>query len=149
MKVLLRHDVSGVGRRGDLIDVADGFARNFLLPGGKAIIATDGVAVQAEAMRRARDLRDAQSREAAQAQARVLAGSTIDIAARAGQGGRLFGSIGIAEIIKAIEAQKSIVLDRHQVDLHEPIKDTGEHGVQVKLFEGVETTITIVVTASE
>ena len=94
MKVLLRDDVAGVGRRGDIVKVAGGFARNFLLPEGRAIVASDGLEGQAGQMRRGRDLREAQDRTAAEAQATILAGAVIPISARAGGGGRLFGSIG-------------------------------------------------------
>ena len=88
MKVVLRDDVAGVGRRGDIVKVAGGFARNFLLPEGRAIVATEGVEGQAEQMRRGRDLREAQDRGAAEAQATVLAGAVIPISARAaGAGG--------------------------------------------------------------
>src|SRR5580692_11060408 len=102
MKVLLRADVPGVGRRGDIVKVAGGFARNFLLPGGRAIVATEGVALQAEQMRRGRDLREAQDRGAAEAQAALLAGAVIPVVARAAEGGRLFGSVGPAEVAEAI-----------------------------------------------
>src|SRR5258708_31753912 len=98
MKVLLRDDVAGVGRRGDIVKVAGGFARNFLLPEGRAIVASDGVEGQAEQMRRGRDLREAKDRESAQAQATILAGAVIPITARAGGGGRLFGSISAADV---------------------------------------------------
>ena len=84
MKVLLRDDVAGVGRRGDIVKVAGGFARNFLLPEGRAIVASEGIAGQAEQMRRGRDLREAQDRSAAEAQASILAGAVIPISARAG-----------------------------------------------------------------
>ena len=112
MKVLLRDDVAGVGRRGDIVKVAGGFARNFLLPEGRAIIATDGVDGQAEQMRRGRDLREAQDRGAAEAQATILAGATIAISARAGGGGRLFGSIGPADVVEAIKTAKGMEVDQ-------------------------------------
>ena len=86
MKVLLRDDVAGVGRRGDIVKVAGGFARNFLLPEGRAIVANDGIDGQAEQMRRGRDLREAQDRTAAEAQATILAGAVIPMSARAGVG---------------------------------------------------------------
>src|ERR1700734_1585739 len=93
MRVVLRDDVTGVGRRGDIVKVAGGFARNFLLPEGRAIVATDGVEGQAEQMRRGRDQREAKDRGAAEAQATILAGAVIPISARASGAGRLFGSI--------------------------------------------------------
>ena len=143
MKVLLRSDIPGVGRRGDLLEVAGGYARNYLLPGGLAVEANDGIAGQAAAMRRSRDLRDAADREAAQTKASVLAGAVIGITARAGGNGRLFGSISHHEIINAIQAQKGVTIDRHHLMLEETIKATGSHEVQVVLFHDVETTITV------
>src|SRR5271165_2919877 len=108
MKVVLRSDVDGVGRRGDIVDVSGGFARNFLLPEGRAIVATAGVEAQAEAMRRGRDLREARDRRTAEAQAQVLAGAVVRVPARAGSSGRLFGSVTAADIAEALKAQKGM-----------------------------------------
>ena len=88
MKVLLRDDVDGVGRRGDIVNVAGGYARNFLLPEGRAMLASAGVEGQAQQMRRGRDLREAKSRGEAESQATILAGAVIPLVARAGGGGR-------------------------------------------------------------
>ena len=93
MRVVLRTDIDKVGKRGDIVEVADGYGRNYLLPKGHAILATNGVTAQANAMRRARDLRDAKDRESAEAVARTLVPMVIRIPARSGSGGRLFGSI--------------------------------------------------------
>lgn len=147
MKVVLRQDVDGVGRRGDIVDVADGFARNFLLPGRQGIVATKGVEAQAAAMRRARDLREASDRQAAQAKATTLAGTTVHVAARAGASGRLFGSVGTPEIIEAVREQKGVALDRSQVRLDEPIKAVGTHEVPVHLGLDVATVIMVEVAA--
>ena len=117
MKVILRSDVDGVGRRGDIVDVAGGFARNYLLPGGQAMVASEGMTGQATAMRRARDLREAKDRESAQAQAQVLAGASLRLEARAGSTGKLFGSITAADVADAVTAQKGVGLERHQVVL--------------------------------
>jgi large subunit ribosomal protein L9 len=146
MKVLLRDDVAGVGRRGDIVKVAGGFARNFLLPEGRAIVATDGVEGQAEQMRRGRDLREAQDRGAAEAQARILAGAVIPISARAASGGRLFGSIGPADVSDAIRVAKGIEVDRKHVLLPDHIKETGSFDVTVELFRDVATVVTVEVT---
>lgn len=143
MKVVLRQDVDGVGRRGDIVDVTGGFARNFLFPAGRAIVATDGVEHQAAAMRRARDQRQARSREAAMAKAQVLAGATLRITARAGGKGKLFGSVSAADIAAAAHEQKGVDLDRHQVALDEPIKLVGTHEVPVHLFEDVGTAVMV------
>ena len=86
MKVVLRSDVNGVGKTGDIVDVADGFARNFLVPQGKAMLATEGVVGQAAAMRKARDVRDGRDRAASEDLARQLVGSTITVSSKAGNG---------------------------------------------------------------
>jgi large subunit ribosomal protein L9 len=143
MKVLLRDDVDGVGRRGDIVKVAGGFARNFLLPEGRAILATNGVAGQAEQMRRGRDLREAKDRGAAESQATILAGAVIAIAARAGAAGRLFGSISAHDVAEAIKAQKGVEIDRRHVLLAEPIKEVGSNDITIELFPGVATVVTV------
>jgi large subunit ribosomal protein L9 len=148
MKVLLRDDVAGVGRRGDIVKVAGGFARNYLLPEGRAIIATEGVEGQAEQMRRGRDLREAKDRTAAESQAALLAGAVIPISARAAGGGRLFGSIGPADVVEAIKAAKGVEVDRRHVLLPEHIKETGSFDVSVELFRDVVTVVTVEVTAA-
>jgi large subunit ribosomal protein L9 len=148
MKVLLRDDVAGVGRRGDIVKVAGGFARNFLLPEGRTIVATDGVAGQAEQMRKGRDLRESQDRGAAESQAQILAGAVIPMSARAGGGGRLFGSIGPADVAEAIKASKGVEVDRKHVVMPEHIKETGSFDVTVELFAGVATVVTLEVTAA-
>jgi len=148
MKVVLRADVNGVGRRGDIVDVAGGFARNYLLPNGRAILATDGVESQAAAMRRGRDLREARDREAAEAKATVLAGAVLTVPVRAGGGGRLFGSVGAADVVEAVRSQKGVEIERRHVGLDEPIKTLGDYDVPVQLFEGVATIVTLQVVAA-
>jgi len=148
MRVLLRRDVQGVGRRGDVVDVADGFARNYLLPTGHALRATAGIEAQATAMRRARDLRDAADRQAAQTVAAVLAATTVTVAARAGAEGRLFGSVTASDIAEAVQAQTGAVVDRRRIHLEEPIKSLGVHSVPVRLHEGVDAQVTVEVVAA-
>lgn len=143
MKVILRTDVERVGKKGDVIDVADGHARNYLLPKGLAIKASPGALAQAAAMRRARDLRDARDREAAEAVARALVARVIRIPVRAGSEGRLFGSITAADIVRAVAAETGIELDRRKLHLEEPIKSVGTHEVPVKLHADVEFRVTI------
>jgi large subunit ribosomal protein L9 len=143
MKVVLRSDVAGVGRRGDIVDVAGGFARNFLLPQGRAIVASDGVEAQATAMRRARDLREARDRQAAEAKASALAGAVLSVQARAGSSGRLFGSVTAADVVEAARAQKGVEIDRQHVALDEPIKAVGSYEVPLQLFEDVTTVVTL------
>ena len=147
MRVLLRSDVSGVGKKGDIIDVADGFARNFLFPTGRGFAATDGVEAQAAAMRRSRDLRDAQDKDAAESVAAVLRAATITITARAGAEGRLFGSVTSGDVADAMQAQTGAVVDRRKIHLAEPIKSVGTHVVPVRLHAEVDADLTVEVVA--
>ena len=146
MKVVLRADVDAVGKKGDILEVADGFARNYLIPKGKAIVATDGVVSQAAAMRRSRDLRDAKDRESAEVVARTLVPAVIRIPAKAGAEGKLFGSVTAADIAGAVQAQTGVDLDRRKLHLDEPIKTLGTHQVVVKLHNDVEFPVTLEVT---
>ena len=143
MRVVLRSDVPNVGKRGDIIDVADGYARNYLLPKGHAIIATPGVESQATAMRRSRDLRDARDRESAETIARRLVPAVIRITARAGAEGKLFGSVTAADVTQAVAEQTGVELDRRRLHLDEPIKAVGTHEVPVKLHNDVEFRVTV------
>ena len=147
MRVLLRDDIDGVGKRGDIVDVAKGFARNFLLPTGKALVATDGVQDQAASMRRSRDLRDAKDREAAETVAGALVAKPITVTARAGAEGRLFGSVTTTDLAEAIESQTGAVVDRRKLHLPEPIKSLGTHVVPVHLHEGVDIQLNVEVVA--
>jgi large subunit ribosomal protein L9 len=146
MKVLLRSDIDGVGKRGDIIDVARGFARNHLLPAGKAVPATDGIESQAEAMRRSRDMRDARDRESSETVARALVGTPIVISARA-SGERLFGSVSAADVVRHVQEQTGAVIDRNDLALPEPIKTVGDHTVPVELIGGVVFELTVRVEA--
>ncbi len=148
MKVVLRDDVAGVGRRGDIVDVSGGFARNYLLPGGRAMRATPGIESQAQGMRRRRDLREAQDRQAAESQAQLLAGAVVRIEARAGSAGRLFGSVSAADIAEAVAAEKGVEVDRRHLELDEPIKAVGSYEVPVHLFAGVTTVLMVEVVAA-
>ena len=147
MKVLLRSDVQGVGRRGDIVDVKSGYARNFLLPTGAALAANGSMEAQAVSMRRGRDLRDAQSRAAAETQREVIEKATVMVAARAGANERLFGSVTEADIVNALRTATSISLDRHQVHMDEHLKQLGKATVTATLFDGVVATINVEVVA--
>jgi len=148
MKLLLRSDVDGVGKRGDIVDVADGYARNYLVPKGFAIKATPGVQTQAEAMRRSRDLRDAADRSAAEEIAKKLVPAVISMTSRASGEGKLFGSVTVTEVLDAVNEQTGIELDRRTLHLDEPIKTTGTHHVAAKLHPEVQFQITVEVAAS-
>jgi len=143
VRIVLRADVDNVGKKGDIVEVADGFARNYLIPKGRAIVATKGVQSQADAMRRSRDKKDARDREAAENVARMLVPVVIRIAARAGAEGRLFGSVTSTDVAEAVQAQSGVELDRRRIHLEEPIRSLGTHEVPVKLHTDVEFRLTV------
>ena len=148
MKVVLRADVEHLGQKGDLVDVADGYARNFLVPRGLALRATSGIQKQADAMRRNRDARDRREREAAQAIADQLVAPTIQIQARAGEGGRLFGSVTSSDVADAVQTQIGVELDRRKLDLDEPLKELGVSDLVVRLHPEVTATLRVEVVAA-
>jgi large subunit ribosomal protein L9 len=147
MKVLLRTDVKGVGRRGDIVEVKPGYARNLLLPTGLAVTASDATESQSAAMRKARDLRDAASREAAEVQRATLEAATVTVSARAGANDRLFGSVTEADIVNAIRTATNVSLDRHAIIMDEHLKELGEATVKVSLFDGVVASVKVNVVA--
>jgi len=148
VKVVLRTDVAGVGKRGDIADVSDGFARNFLVPQGRAIVASNGIADQAAAMRRSRDLKDARDREGAEAIARRLVPIVFRIEARSGSEGRLFGSVTASDVVEAVSRQSGVDLDRRRLVIDEAIKTLGTHEVGVRLHPEVEFRLTFEVVSS-
>jgi large subunit ribosomal protein L9 len=148
MKVLLRSDIDGVGHRGDIVEVANGFARNYLLPTGRAMVAGPKIETQAASMRKGRDLRNTADREAARAVAAILGAATVTVTARAAAEGRLFGSVSAADVADAITAQTGAEIDRHRVTLAEPIKTVGPHVVPVQLHDEVSVDVTVEVVAS-
>lgn len=147
MKIILRADLAGLGKRGDICDVADGYARNYLLPKSLALVATDGAVSQAKAMRRARDLKDAADKASAQTIASALVSKTIELKSKAGSEGRLFGSVTTAEIAAAVLEQTGAALDKRQIHLNEPIKRIGIHSVSVRLHSDVVFPISVEVSS--
>jgi len=148
VKVILRNDVSGLGHKGDVCEVADGYYRNYLDPNQLAFKATTGNAQQAESMRRASAIRNAASRAEAEEVATMLVPTVINISAKAGEGGRLFGSVSSADIVAAVEEQTGAVIDRRDLNLESTIKDLGQVMVMCKLHPEVEFPITVEITAS-
>jgi large subunit ribosomal protein L9 len=143
MKVVLRSDVPNLGKRGDICEVADGYARNFLLPKGRAIAASSGIAQQAATMRRARETKDAHDRQLAEGVARSLVQHVIRLPMRAGPEGKLFGSVTTTNIAEAIAEQAGVEIDRHRLRLDEPIKALGTHQVPLRLHADVEFPVTV------
>jgi large subunit ribosomal protein L9 len=141
MRVVLREDVDHLGHKGDLLEVADGYARNFLVPRGLAMKATKGIVAQADAMRRSRAARDARDQSSAAELAARLDAATIRLRVRAGEGGKLFGSVTSTDVAEAVQAQTGIDVDRRVIDLPEPIKELGAATVSVRLHPEVVATL--------
>ena len=148
MQVVLRTDVASLGKKGDVIDVADGYARNYLVPRGLAMKASKGAAQQATVMRRSRDVKDARERGAAEEVATKLVPQVIRLTSRAGGEGKLFGSVTTTDVAEAVLAQTGIELDRRKLHLEEPIRVVGTHRVTVRLHSDVEFPVTVEVSAS-
>jgi large subunit ribosomal protein L9 len=148
MQVILRSDVSGLGKRGDIVEVAAGHARNYLLPKGLAIAASAGAVDQAAKMRKARDQRDAMAREQASAIASTLVPQVISLTAKAGPEGRLFGSVSSADIAAAVLAQTGVELGRETIEV-DAVKQVGEHQATVRLHSEVSFPLRIDVVAAD
>lgn len=143
MNVILRTDVSGVGKTGDIVTVADGYARNYLVPNGLAIRASDGAVDQAASMRRSRDVRDGRDRIAAEDVAKALVGQTITIEAKAGSGGHLYGSVTTTDIAEAVKVQTGHELDRRMLTVASPVRDLGLHEIEARLHTDVRFVISV------
>lgn len=143
MRLILTDDVVPLGKRGDVVDVADGYARNFLLPRRKAIKANDGAMAQAEAIREARIEAERRAKEEAEGIATQLVGSRVVIAAQAGDEGQLYGSVGVADVVEGIHRFTGIELLRSQIELESPIKAIGLHEIVVKVHPDVEFPLTL------
>lgn len=148
MQVILRSDIAGLGLRGDIVDVADGHARNYLLPKGHAIKASEGAIEQAASMRAARDAKDHESREAATAVASTLVPKVITITAKASPEGKLFGSVSAADVADAVLEQTQIEIDRKEIEI-DGVKTTGQHTATAQLHADVSFPITLEVVAAE
>ena len=149
MQIILAQDVDKLGLKGDLVSVADGYARNFLVPKGLAITASKGTMKQAELMRRARLDREQRVKEAAAARVATLGAEPVFISARAGEGGRLFGSVTSSDVARAIEEQLDESVDRHDIRLDDPIRSLGTHQVEVRLHAEVNALVNVEVIAHD
>jgi large subunit ribosomal protein L9 len=148
MKVILKHDVKGLGRAGDIKDVKDGYARNFLLPHGAAVVADAGAVKNWERHRAEREERDRAERASAEETAQRLREMKLQIAVKAGEKNRLFGSVTNREIAELLSAE-GVEVDRHAIHLREPIKTVGDHRVDVRLMSGVEAQVTVTVVPAQ
>ena len=149
MEVILREDIEKLGNRGQVVKVAPGYARNFLLPKRLAVPATEGNKKIVEQERQAHVRREAKQKDEAQDLGKQLAGVTIRIAQKAGENDQLFGSVTAKDVADALAAKDFTAVDRRKIQLDDPIKQLGEYRVPVRLHKDVTVEITVVVTKEE
>lgn len=146
-KLILTHEVTGLGAPGDVVDVKDGYARNYLVPRRLATPWTKGAEKQISAIRKARKAREIETVEGARAVRDSLQASGVTVPAKAGASGRLFGAVTTAEIADAVKAAGGPSIDRRKVEVAHPIKALGDYEVQVRLHPEVSATLKVSVVA--
>lgn len=147
MKLILTNEVSGLGAPGDVVEVKDGYGRNYLIPRGYAMRWTRGAEKQIASIRKARDAREIRDLGTAKEVAGRLGALRVRLATRAGDSGRLFGSITTGDIADAVKAAGGPVLDRRRIEITNPIKSVGSHKVSVKLHPEVSASVDVEVVA--
>ena len=145
MKVLLTQDVTGLGTAGAVYNVAGGYARNYLMPRGMAILATKGALKQAEEIKQAGIRRRAQERANAAAQAQMIDGKRLIFTANAGDNDRLYGSVTTSDIAEKLSEAVGFAIDRRRIQLEHPIRELGIHPVQIRLMPEMNSTFTVAV----
>jgi len=149
MKIILTQEVSNLGAPGDIVNVADGYGRNYLVPQGLGILATRGAEKQVATIKRAREVREVRDVGHARELAASLQALTVTLPARAGDGGRLFGSVTTADVVDAVAKAGGPKVDKRRITLGSPIKSLGSHQVSVKLHPEVDATVTLEVVADK
>jgi large subunit ribosomal protein L9 len=148
MQIILQEDVEKLGNRGEVVEVAEGYARNFLLPRKLALEANAGNMKRLERMRATFAKKEATEKEAAQKLAELLTGVSLELARKSGENDQLFGSVTNADISEALAA-KGFTIDKRKITLVEPIKTIGEFEIPVKLHREVTTTVKLTVKKEE
>ena len=148
MKLILKQDVENLGDAGQIVEVADGYGNNFLVPRGLAMRATRGAVADAEAISRARRKRAAQSRAEAEAQRTALQARSVIVPAKAGEDGTLYGSVGNTAVAKALREQLGVTVDKRRIPMPRPLKELGEHEVAVRVHPEVQATVRVQVVRS-
>lgn len=148
MKLILTQEVGGLGAPGDVVDVAAGYGRNYLIPRGFAMRWTRGAQKEIELIKRARSVREIRGLDDAKSVAGQLGSLTVRLKRRAGQNGRLFGSVGPADIAEAVRAAGGPELDRRRIEVPDPIKTLGSHQVRVRLHPEVSANVAVDIQSS-
>ena len=149
MKVVLKEDIKGTGKKGDLVNVSDGYARNYLLPRGLAIVADSAAMNDIKSKNEAKEHHKAVELENAKQIASVINGNSVKIEAKAGSAGRLFGSVTSKEVAAALKEQYDVDLDKRKIELDSDIKSFGTYGAKVKIYTGVNADIKVIVTENK
>jgi large subunit ribosomal protein L9 len=148
MKVILMNDLKPLGNAGAVVDVADGYARNYLLPKGLAAQASGGAIALLEQQRRAKSRREAEAQADAESLAALLESKIILVSAKSGGNGRLFGTVTNAQVSEAIAADLGVTVDRHKIELPTNIKSLGSYAVEIKLARSITAKTTVKVVAA-
>jgi large subunit ribosomal protein L9 len=143
MKLILQQEVSGLGAPGDVVEVKDGYGRNYLIPRGAAIRWTRGAEKQIESIRRGREAREIRDLGAAEDVARRLENLSVSLQVRAGQSGRLFGAVTPADIASAVKSSGGPDVDKRKIEVGNPIKTLGVHQVAIRLHDEVQAKVTV------
>ncbi len=141
MKLILTHEVTGLGEPGDIIEVKDGYGRNYLIPRGYAIRWSRGGEKDVAAIRRARKVREIRTLDQAAEVKGQLSGLKVTLQTRAGETGRLFGSVTVADVVSAIKAAGGPDIDKRRVEIGTPIKTVGSHRITVRLHQEVSAAL--------
>jgi large subunit ribosomal protein L9 len=147
MKLILTQEVSGLGTPGDVVDVKDGYARNYLMPRSLAVAWTKGGEKQVASIQKARGAREIKTLDEAQSVKAMLESKPVQLSAKAGASGRLFGAVTPADIATAVSAAGGPSIDRRKIELAQPVKSLGSHQLTVHLHEGVKAAVTLEVVA--
>jgi large subunit ribosomal protein L9 len=147
MIVILNRDVKGTGKAGDVVKVSDGYARNMLLPRGYAVEATEGNIRSLEKQKAIAEEKRAEEKAAAKELAEKIGGLSVKIATKAGEGGKIFGSITSKDIADALKAQHNITVDKKKILLDGPIKQTGDLTVEIKLYTEITAKLAVNIVA--
>lgn len=147
MKLILTHEVPNLGEPGDIVEVKDGYGRNYLQPRGLAMRWTTGAEKQIASIQKARQVRDVRDVSHAEEIKGQLEASTVTLTAHAGDGGRLFGAVTVAAIAAAVKAAHRVEIDKRRIEVGQPIKNVGEHAVTVRVHPEVSATVKLDVVA--
>lgn len=149
MKVILNKDIKSLGKKGDIVNVSDGYARNYLLPKGLVVEANEFTIKKTKEQKKGKEIRKNREREEAHALADKISKTTITIKEKAAEDGRLYGSVTTKDIAQALQSQAKIKVDKRKINLAEPIRHVGNINVEIKVYPEIVATFIVKVEAAE